>query len=488
MLKKFLFLEWKSFTRSASFKVNLLVKIILGIVIAFYGAMILALGVLAFYGLRDSDLEPLQTVNQFLIYWWAGDLVIRYFMQQVPTMWVRPMLTMPISKKTLTNYLLGKSSFSFFNLYPSLFLVPFSIALLWNGYSILGVIGWHLALFCLTFFNNFLNLAVNNKDWLFVALAVILGGFGYAQYQEIYDITVYFGAVFQSFYTYPFLFLIPAVMLYLIYRYSFKYYRHSLYLDDILKIKNSKIDRNEYGWLNRFGIVGNFMKNDLRLILRNKRAKSTIWTSLFFLFYGFFIYTNPSMRESSGWLILSGIFISGGFQFTFGGFVPSWDSSYYPLMMSQNIRYKEYLTSKWWLIVTATVISMILASFYLFVDAQYYWAVLAGGIYNIGVNSYITLLSGAFTKTPIDLTSAKNLFGNKKAFNFRTVLLTLPQIIFPIGIFAIFNFIYSPTIGFIAVAATGVVGLIFRNFVFSLIAKTYKEEKYETLDAYKQKQ
>ena len=39
----------------------------------------------------------------------------------------------------------------------------------------------------------------------------------------------------------------------------------------------------------------------------------------------------------------------------FGQFVPSWDSAYYKLLMSQNITYKDYLASKWWLVVIATV-------------------------------------------------------------------------------------------------------------------------------------
>ncbi len=58
--------------------------------------------------------------------------------------------------------------------------------------------------------------------------------------------------------------------------------------------------------------------------------------------------------------IFAGIFVSGGFLFTFGQFVPSWDSSYYQLMMTQNIPYKGYLSSKWWLIVIATFVSTII--------------------------------------------------------------------------------------------------------------------------------
>jgi hypothetical protein len=56
-------------------------------------------------------------------------------------------------------------------------------------------------------------------------------------------------------------------------------------------------------------------------------------------------YNNPIMH------IFAGIFVSW-ILITFGQFVPSWiDSAYYQLMMTQNIPYKGYLSSKWWLMV-----------------------------------------------------------------------------------------------------------------------------------------
>ena len=80
------------------------------------------------------------------------------------------------------------------------------------------------------------------------------------------------------------------------------------------------------------------------------------------------------------------------------------DSGYYPLMMTQNVPYKEYLKSKWWLVVVGTLVSLPLASFYIFFSWESYFAIIAGGIYNIGVNAHMVLLSGAYTRTPIDLT------------------------------------------------------------------------------------
>ena len=207
--------------------------------------------------------------------------------------------------------------------------------------------------------------------------------------------------------------------------------------------------------------------------------------SVIFLFYGFIFFGSDS--QPAVMHIFAGIFVSGGFLFVFGQFVPSWDSSYYQLMMTQNIPYKGYITAKWWLIVIATVISTILASFYLFLGWEIYLTIIVGAIYNIGVNSHLVLLGGAFTKTPIDLSSAGGAFGDKKAFNVSAMLLTLPKLFLPLGLYAIGLYFGNKNMGLAIVAGAGVLGFVCKDIVFSLIEKRYKIEKYSTISAYKQK-
>jgi hypothetical protein len=192
------------------------------------------------------------------------------------------------------------------------------------------------------------------------------------------------------------------------------------------------------------------------------------------------IYDNPHMK------MFAAIFVTGGFMFTFGQFVPSWDSAYYPLMMSQNIKYREYIASKWWLVVVAVAISAVVASFYLYFGVETYLIILAGAVYNIGMNSHLVLLGGAFVKTPIDLTSGKQAFGDKKAFNIQGFLLTIPKLLLPMALFVIGNFV-GQGYGYVFVAVAGVLGFAFRNYMFTVIEKLYKSQKYSTIDAYKQK-
>jgi hypothetical protein len=485
MIKKFIYLEWKAFIRSASFGKNLTMKIIIGFLMIYFSLIFIAMGVGAFYMLKEMNLEPLATLNKFLIYYFLGDLVIRLLLQSIPVLNIKPLLALPLKKTTIVHFSLGKTILSFFNWIHALFFIPFTVVLILNGYDVVQIIFWHLGVISIIYINNFLNIILSNIDRLFalfLLLIVVLGG---AQYYQLFDITEFTSPFFQSFYEIDGLFLIPILVLIALHYFTFKYFEKNLYLDAGLSVKHDVASTENLSWLNQFGTLGTFLKNDIRLIKRNKRSKTTIVMSVIFLFYGLIFFGNT--HQPPAMQIFAGIFVSGGFLFVFGQFVPSWDSSYYQLMMTQNIPYRGYITAKWWLIVIATFISTILASFYLFYGWEVYLTIVVGAIYNIGVNSHLVLLGGAFTKTPIDLSSAGGAFGDKKAFNVNSMLLSLPKIFLPLLLYWLGLRFVDKTVALSLVAGAGILGFIFKEKVFSLIEKRYKIEKYSTISAYKQK-
>lgn len=489
MIKRLLTLEWKSFIRSASFQTNLALKILMAFGALYFIFIFLALGTGAYFLIEEAGFDPVEIVNKFMIYYLVGDLALRFFLQNTPVMNIRPLLYMNISKNTIVGYTLGKSSLSFFNAIHWFFFLPFSIVLLYQtDFSFVQVFCWLMGMLFLIYSQNFLNILMDKKDEVFYLVAGISIVFIGLQYYDIFDVTLYTGGFFNSFLTTPIIAMVPAAIYFGLFYITFKYFRNQLFLDAGLAIKQQEAKSQEFTWLNQFGTLGTFIKNDIRLILRNKRSKTTIITSVLFLFYGLLFFTQ-SIEVYNGpvWRIFAGIFVSGGFLFTFGQFVPSWDSSYYPLMMSQNIQYREYINAKWWLIVIATAVSTLLCAFYLYFGWEVYLAIIVGAIYNIGVNAHIVLWGGAYIKTPIDLTTNKNAFGDKKAFNVKTMLLTIPKLLLPMILYAVGHYTISPLAGMLFVAGAGVLGFAFKEKVFTIIEQIYKSEKHQTIAAYKQK-
>ena len=489
MFKHFISLEWKAFFRSASFATNLALKIVMGFVAIYFMLIFIGAGVAIFFLIKEElHLDPLVTVNKYLIYYLVGDLVIRYFFQKMPVTNIKPLLNLPIKRSTIVHFSLGKTSISFFNILHAFFFIPFTVVLILNNYDY-HVIFWHLGIIALIYFNNFINVLINNKDSIFYSLLAVVVSLGLAQYYQLFDITNYTQPFFQGMFETSYLFLLPILIAIVTYYFSFEYFKKNLNLDTGLAKKNDEAKTENYTWLNQFGTLGTFLKNDIKLLKRNKRSRTTVIMSVVFIFYGLLFFTNAiEVYNNPAMHIFASIFVSGGFLFTFGQFIPSWDSAYYQLMMSQNIQYREYISSKWWLMVIGTVIATIIASFYwVFFGWQTYMLIVVGAIYNIGVNSHLVMLGGAFVKTPIDLTMANKAFGNKQAFNAKTMLISIPKLLVPMGLYALGYYIFSANIGFLFVALAGVLGFAFRNIVFAKIEKIYKNEKYATIAAYKQK-
>jgi len=454
----------------------------------YFIAVFTFLGIGLYYLLEKNNLDPFATVNRFLLYYVLIDLIIRFFLQKIPVLNIRPLLPLPISKNTIVGYTLGKTIVSFFNWVHLFFLMPFSFVLLSKGFSTIGVVSWSIGILALILVNNFLNILSANKEVLLYGLGFIILSISGLQYFQIIDSTLYTTSFFNILYSSPLSVLLPLLALVILSVITFMFYKRNLSLDAGLSIKQKEAQTENLTWLNQFGTLGTFLKNDIKLIKRNKRSRSTIFMSVLFIFYGLLFFSGSiETYEGPLWRIFAGLFVTGGFLFTFGKFVPSWDSAYYPLMMSQNIQYRDYLNSKWWLMVIATVCSTLLSSFYLYFGWEVYLAIVVGAIYNIGVNAHIVLWAGAYIKTPIDLSKNKNVFGDKQAFNLKSILLTIPKILLPMALYGIGHYLYGPNMGYLIVALAGVMGYAFKNKVFSIIENIYKTEKYKTLAAYKQK-
>lgn len=486
MYRSLLRLEFKNFIRNPQFGVNLTMKILTFFGIAYFSLLFLSAPfLLYFFAKKELLMEPLLIFCKYFIYYWAFDLFVRYFIQQMPTQNIKPFLTLGITKKKLVNYTLLKTLFNFFNWCNLLFMFPFAGLLIFEGgLSPFYVIAFTLGIIALFYFNNFLNILLNGKDVIVYAVALIAAIFGALQYFQIVDLSIYSQKIFFSLYEYSGAFLIPVFLAVLAAYLAYQEIYKNFYLDKGLELKVAEGKTENLEFLNRYGVTGTFLNNDIRLLKRSKAAKSALIASVFFLFYGLLTFTKG--YENSFMQLFTGIFITGGFMLMFGQRVPSWDSSYYPLMMTQNVPYKQYLKAKWALIVIAIFASIILASAYLLVSWEFYLTVLAAGLYNLGVNAYITLLAGAFNKKPVDLNSkSKSFGGGTNNFNMKIILLMIPQLLLPMAVFAAVKYFFGIYPAVASLGFLGIIGFMLRDKVFNMIVKVYRTEKYSTLEAFK---
>lgn len=490
MIKHFLNLEWKQYFRSSYWQKNILLNVLLVFLALYFVAMFLLMGV-AMYPLLKKfypDQDPFLVFNGFLFFWIIGDLFARFFFQKLPVMSVKPLLTLPIKRQTVVNFVLGKSSLSFFNFLPLFAIVPFGIMLISEGYEISTILIWMFTIVILTQINNFLNFIIENlsseTELSFLPIILLVGGLYGLNYFNIISFTELIANGMAGIIDNPVMILIPIIILAVLYYFNFKTLKEKLFLDSSLKTKTKEVSSTNLEWTKKFGDIAPFMQLDIKLITRNKRAKSSLWMLGLGLLYGLFFYPQPMYLEMEFMFVFIGIFVTGIFLINFGQFIPAWDSSYYKLLMSQNIKYEKYLKSKFTLMIMSVIIMFVLSIPYVYFGWKILIAHFAAAIYNIGVNSHVIMLGGSFNRKKIDL-------DKRAAFNYQGTgavqwLIGIPLMVIPMIIFGALNYFVNFETGITVIMILGLVGIMFHQKIMKCITRKYLESKYKMIDAFSQ--
>lgn len=237
--------------------------------------------------------------------------------------------------------------------------------------------------------------------------------------------------------------------------------------------------RTSYGFsfLQKFGVVGELINLEVKLILRNKRPRSLLLLSILFLSYGLVFYRGERAEKiSDGLLFGLGIFMTGAFSINYGQFIFSWQGSHFDFTNTRPFSMRHYLESKYWLLSTVIFICFLLTIPYVYFG----WKILimngAMMLFNMGVNVYIIMNMGMWDPQKINLSKGS-------AFNWEGVgaaqwLMGLPLVLSPFVIYLPFSLLGYPNAGILMVALVGLVGIILHPYLLNLTAKRLLSKKY----------
>jgi hypothetical protein len=459
--------------------------------LALYFIMVFLLLGIALYSILKKQFpesDPLIILNGFLFYWFLADLLMRFFLQKLPVMNIKPLLILPLKRSKILHYVLGRSCISFFNFLPLFAVIPFGIILIFEDYNVTTTVVWVILMIVCTQIINFLNFIIEAKsaETELSFLPIIVGAsvlFG-LNYFEIVSFSALLSNGINAITANPVMLLIPGAILATLYYVNYRSLRKKLYVDGSLKAKTQTATTSDMAWTRRFGDIAPFLQLDLKLLWRNKRPRSSIFILVIGLLYGLFFYPNPMYSEFVWLYVFVGIFVTGIFMINFGQFIPAWDSGYYKLLMSQNVKYKEYLHSKYALMIMSSIIMFILSIPYVYFGWKILVVHFGAMVYNLGVNTYIMLYAGSFNRKKIDLTQ-------RAAFNYQGTgavqwLVGFPLLFIPVGIFYIpYKFIGFEA-GVITLIILGGIGIILHQKLMNVITKKYLKSKHKMISAFEQ--
>lgn len=479
--------QWISFRRSPSFEKDIGIKIFLSLL----GFLVLLNLIFVSANLNETlaalgvESEPAQLVNQFLLYYFISELAIRYIMQTVPVLDIEPYLHLPIGRKLITRFLVFKSIINPYNLIAPAVFIPLTIStfipaigmeksLIWLAFTLLVSL-------CLHFFNILLKKKLESKNivWVIFALIIIVN---YAGNQYFNFTLIPLGNWAIAIYNSPLLLLIPVALLgYLIYT-SYQFFKENLYVEDLFDAKmmsGEKITSKLSNWENK-GLINTLIVQELKLILRHKRSRSSIMMAGIFLFYPLFIFSmGRETQQSSAMAIFVSIFFTGIFIIQYGQFLWSWNTNQMDFFLTKINPYTHWVESRYRLLIYSVVITAVLSLPYFYYGYELMMIMGATAIYNVGINSMLIMRMSLWGPKPIELDKSSMM--NYQGVGAAQFVVGIPLIVGPVAVYAIFSSIWNGQIGILAIALAGLIGLIFRKAFFNSIAKKLKKEKYKLI-------
>lgn len=478
--------QWISFRRSPAFEKDLGIKIFL----AFLGLLVLVNLIFVSANLNETlqalgiNKEPTQLVNQFLLYYFVSELALRYIMQTVPVLDIEPYLHLPIGKQLITRFLVIKSIFNPYNLIAPAVFIPLTISTFIPALGVEKSIVWLaftlLLSLCLHFFNILMKKKLENNVmvWLILAGLIVLNFAGNRFMNfELIPLGNWAMAVYNS----PLLLLLPIALLSFLIYVSYQFFYQNLYVEDLFDAKmmsGENLTSRLSNWENK-GLMNTLIVQELKLILRHKRSRSSIMLAGLFLFYPLLIFSMGEEAQSKSMAILVSVFFTGIFIIQYGQFLWSWNTNQMDFFLTKINPYTYWVESRYRLLIYSVIITAVLSLPYLYFGYEVMLIMGATALYNVGINSMLIMRMSLWGAKPIELD--KSAMMNYQGVGAAQFVVGIPLILGPIAVYSAFSALWNNQIGILAIAIAGLIGLVFRKAFFNAIAKKLKRDKYKLI-------
>jgi len=437
-----------------------------------------------------NTLNPLELVNGGMLYIVLLGLSFRFFMQQLNTFNLPPYQVLPVKRSSLINFLLLKSLLSPINYFFLLVIIPFTVQSVVKYYDATVGIRFVLSFVFIVWFNSLMAAFLKRKfgpGFLsFIIVVLILVGIAALEYFRIFSIFDISKSFFNFIIFRPFGLIIPLLMAFTALMLNKWFFSQNYYPENFnRKMKSDdKTVATDLSFLNRFGVIGELISLELKLILRHKRTKSILYMSGFFLFYGLIFYTKDIYANNNGLLFFVAMFMTGLLMLMYGQWSISWDSGHFDSLMTRNIPVRTYLNANYYLMIAFNVICFVLTTPYFLFGEKIMFMHIAAFIFNVGVNVYLLLFLATFNTKRVDLSKSSAM--NYQGTTYKSFLIVLPIMFVPMILVWVLSSLTSISVALWTLTALGLAGILFRNQMITLCVSQFNRRKYKLAEGFRE--
>ena len=269
--------------RSPMFEKNRFAKFLLAFNVAFWAAYLIFIGVMLYVALSEEapHMEPYHLLNSGLPVILLLDFLVRFLMQ-VPAQEVKPYLLLPVPRHKVVNLYLLRAGLSGFNLFWLFLFVPFSLLSVTRFYGLTGVLLYNLGIVLLMVANAYWSVLARSfirqsAVWMLLPAGV----YGVMALLEFLPDTGWTGRFFMDLgegyiLGSPLAFGLTLVCIGGLFLLNSRMQERFIF-QELGRVEDKNVRISNYRFLDGYGLTGEYIRLELKLMFRNKMPKRQFW-------------------------------------------------------------------------------------------------------------------------------------------------------------------------------------------------------------------
>ena len=436
--------RWKEFIRNPSWSGISVAYAIFLVLLALYLLLVLALSG-AFIGHLLTSQNPtadvVHIVNQHLLSGFLLLFLARLLFQNTPQIAMGSYLHLPISRPALTQFFSFAALFHLHNLLPLAFFIPFWIGNLALDYPAFTSLSWLAGIVAILGLSNYLVICVRLVLAKRALLVWILGGgtcglIALDYWRQWGHTGALSSAVFDSLLGPggPVLALALLVATCLLFGLTCRLLKDHLHDEAPSEKGSTARSQSLLDRIAGLGPVGQLMALEIKLAIRNKRPRQTLWSAPMVAAAGlinFILLAHHSSDYFTFYHIFWGLFLTIGFVLNYGQFMFGWESLYFDGHLARPVHFRHLLWAKLLLMqISCPVLALVCLPLLLVFAPELLVTYSVFLLYNIGFSTACMLFFATMNRKRLYISPSS--FFNQQGTSLHHLLAIIPLLALPV--------------------------------------------------------
>ena len=477
--------------RNPAFDTNRFAKFLIYFMIAYWAALLIFMGVMLPMAFEGSfpTMEPYHILNKGLIYILLADVLLRIMAEPPMSQELKPYLLLPVKKNVLINSFLLQKGTSSYNFLWFFFFVPFAFITIIKFYGFLGIFTYLIGIWLLIILNaywfTFCKILYDEHQYLIIVPIITYALIAFLEFgipgHYISMFTMNLGEKFiEGNIIYYLIVLLGILFMFWL---CGKIQLHYLY-DEISKKQDSKLKHvSQYKFLDKYGLVGDYMRLELKLYTRNKTAKKQFVSAFIFMLIFVFALAFSNVYDGQGMQSYISFYTFCVLGVMMLGQVMCYEGNYIDGLMSRKESIYTLLRAKYYINCLFVIIPFVVMLVPVFKDKMPFIGPVAYALFTMGFVFALLLQLAVYNNRTLPLNAS--IMKSNKANSPIQMVVTLSAFLIPFLVDIFLKTILGQNGAFIIESIVGLGFIITHRFWIKNIYNRLMKRRYQNMEGFR---